>query len=812
MERNLSVLDSLGGGSVSYRECPFNQLFSIFQTITENLSDFDLILDALDECTDSENLEVILKELIQISARPSVRVILLSRHSESFALKLNQAVHLRITADLVSSDIRQFSEQRIASREKFRGIEKEVLSKISEKAGEMFLWVVMMLEYVDSASTRNGQLENLSKFPPKLMDSYETFMDFNARNLTPDQLEVRKEIFMLIVGAVRPLTVDEISAALASRDFKPIIDDNDFLLDPAEEISRVCWPLITISENLVQLIHASAKDFLLSSSDAVIRQSVRFSRAECNRFILKKCLTVLNQDVASWELSYSFFIQHNFKLLQDGLGNADSPPKLSNFYRYACLCWHSYLGPDTQDKEYVDAVKHFLAGSQFVTWAESVLFFQEWQDVGLLLMARASIMAWYQSNVAFRDSNWLACFFIQPYSLILESYRKDEDRPLMQYLVLHRLGTYHNMSVDDFNAMYDTRKETAYGFKRLLGDQHPLTLQAMTEFCIERLARLELREAENELEEMIEKQRKRPDADPYTLYYAQSYLGVVQLHRTKFEQSAKTQEEASQGLLGLLGKANREYSKARLFLAWALEAQGSLTNGFAILQQVWDIWTPLHSADSPLSMMVQISMAVIFKKLGNFHEAEEHMLKVLVNRKRIFGVDNPITFDTAMNLAFLYREMTQTDKAKEVLDSVGVYVDQLDFERYCQYHHAQALLFLDDGQHTKCAELLSEFLQRARKENRNISREQLWMRLALAQTAPVAGFDLDMDALFGGLTSPCSTDPKNVMCGGVIEHALSLAKENKIVESIKLLESQGLKWAEEEYFWIHSGGPFAAAF
>lgn len=213
-----------------------------------------------------------------------------------------------------------------------------------------------------------------------------------------------------------------------------------------------------------------------------------------------------------------------------------------------------------------------------------------------------------------------------------------------------------------------------------------------------------------------------------------------------------------------------------------------------------------------ISMMVQISMAVIFKKLGNFHEAEERIMKVLVNRKRIFGVDNPITFDTAMTLAFLYREMMQTDKAKEVLDSVRVYISQLELERYCQYHHAQALLFLDDGQHTKCAELLSKFLQRTRKENRNISREQLWMRLTFAQTAPVAGFDLDMDDLFSGLTSPCSTDPKNVTYGEVIEHALSLAKENKMVESIKLLELHGLKWAKEEHFWIHSGGPFAAAF
>lgn len=56
-ERNLSALDSLGRGSVSYKDCSFEKLLSIFQTVMENLSDFYLILDALDECTDSQNLE-----------------------------------------------------------------------------------------------------------------------------------------------------------------------------------------------------------------------------------------------------------------------------------------------------------------------------------------------------------------------------------------------------------------------------------------------------------------------------------------------------------------------------------------------------------------------------------------------------------------------------------------------------------------------------------------------------------------------------------------------------------------------------------
>lgn len=120
----------------------------------------------------------------------------------------------------------------------------------------------MMLDYLKNARSQNIQLQ---EFLTGLTEVSERLVCEASSSLDKGEFGRRLNIFLILVGASRPLTLEEVSVLLALRCLSGFVDDRGLFLDPKGEILRSCWPLVVVVEDFVQLIPISFKDFMNQS-------------------------------------------------------------------------------------------------------------------------------------------------------------------------------------------------------------------------------------------------------------------------------------------------------------------------------------------------------------------------------------------------------------------------------------------------------------------------------------------------------------------------------------------------------------------
>ena len=120
-----------------------------------------------------------------------------------------------------------------------------------------------MLGYLKRTRSQKIQLRRLQSFPIGLTEVYERLLSEVARSLDQEELVLRRQIFLLLVEASRPFTLDELAVFSALRCPDGFLDKTGLLLDPKGKVLRLCWPLAMVIDNSVQLSHMSVKEFLI---------------------------------------------------------------------------------------------------------------------------------------------------------------------------------------------------------------------------------------------------------------------------------------------------------------------------------------------------------------------------------------------------------------------------------------------------------------------------------------------------------------------------------------------------------------------
>ncbi|KXH67436.1 ankyrin repeat protein [Colletotrichum salicis] len=248
----------------------FSTLWSILLATMEDPQTKDVvwILDGLDECED-KSLDELIKALadfvqsrkkIPNKARPACKIILLSRHLNSIerrfelrpsigshdagAQSSEGCVNFRLSAEeesgSVAKDIAQFVASRISDLGRQSEISTEILHRIEKRlissADYTFLWVSLVMNIVKGAEVDGismGQIEAILA-TTKLEDVYEKLLSGRA-----SPLKTRK-VLLLILSAVRPLTVEELCGAVE-------VNQDYYQQQDTEESKRALAHLDTIS-------------------------------------------------------------------------------------------------------------------------------------------------------------------------------------------------------------------------------------------------------------------------------------------------------------------------------------------------------------------------------------------------------------------------------------------------------------------------------------------------------------------------------------------------------------------------------------
>lgn len=215
--------------------------------------------------------------------------------------------------EAISDDVSVVIKSDISNLE-YQGLPSEILADIQEqliaRADRTFLWVTLILqllkERVEAGASRRELNEILQS--RDIDDTYNQLLSGR-----PDAPRARK-VLNLVLAAHRPLTLDELSIALAiegedhrqwskrssSKSLTNFDNIEDELVFPYENhIKSLCGHFVRIIRNCVYLVHETARHFLLArgkippSDSGSVPWQGSFETSEAREILLSVCVTFL---------------------------------------------------------------------------------------------------------------------------------------------------------------------------------------------------------------------------------------------------------------------------------------------------------------------------------------------------------------------------------------------------------------------------------------------------------------------------------------------------------------------------------------
>ncbi|KAK6540808.1 hypothetical protein TWF694_008197 [Orbilia ellipsospora] len=282
------------------------------------------VLDALDECRSDERKRFMqqLNKLYSTRTRSdfNLKFLLTSRPYRDIVngfqpLKFQGSSFIHLSgenkeeAEEIAEEIGIFIEARVNDIGVKLGLTFEernvLLVKCKEIPNRTYLWVHLTLELIedDINISKNRIIEITSRLPKTLDEAYNKIL---SKSDNPDT----KKLLHIVVAAARPLTLSEMSLALALEDNHQSYKSLDL---PPEKRARkyvrdLCGLFVTIVESRIYLLHQTAKEFLVRNEQSLpdrVHQDIPWKHSlqlrDSHRILANICIRqLLLEEIVSW--------------------------------------------------------------------------------------------------------------------------------------------------------------------------------------------------------------------------------------------------------------------------------------------------------------------------------------------------------------------------------------------------------------------------------------------------------------------------------------------------------------------------------
>ncbi|KAI9740332.1 MAG: hypothetical protein M1834_004911 [Cirrosporium novae-zelandiae] len=259
----------------------FNVLWDIFIAcvLDDGAGEIICIIDALDECPEVDRKDFI-KSVTKFFNGTNVedtklKFILTSRPYSSterdfFQVPSIEQIRIRAEDEFIhtKSDIERIVKVRVGELAALKHLPEEaesyLIKTLCQNAGNNFLWVTMILDMIEQSPrmSRRAIERILSSTPAKFHEIYEEILSKST-----DLIEA-KRLLHIVVGALRPLTLDEVNIALNIRNDDRSIEGIDLEPSIRETIKNLRGLFLRIIDNTVYFVHQTAREFLIASNAA----------------------------------------------------------------------------------------------------------------------------------------------------------------------------------------------------------------------------------------------------------------------------------------------------------------------------------------------------------------------------------------------------------------------------------------------------------------------------------------------------------------------------------------------------------------
>ncbi len=179
----------------------FSPLWTIFANNVKCISPALIVLDALDECQDSEQLIQGFKSLLLSDL---IKVIATSRKEAHLFTKFRNNLSLEITAEDINSDIVAYVEAKVlgSPRLSHSMVRDLVITRLSTGHSGMFLWVYLMLKELKSCFSATQVQGVLANLPKGLDVIYKSILQRLRDNLPAASFDLCRKVLTWVISAL----------------------------------------------------------------------------------------------------------------------------------------------------------------------------------------------------------------------------------------------------------------------------------------------------------------------------------------------------------------------------------------------------------------------------------------------------------------------------------------------------------------------------------------------------------------------------------------------------------------------------------
>lgn len=250
---------------------PTDELFEVLRHMLQSLQRTYIIIDALDECADQEELFDII-ETVRSWNMESLCILVSSRDEPSIrnALDLgrDQEVHLQNSAvdkDITLSIAETFGKD--PKLQEWSDMFPEIEASLTKGAKGMFRWVECQFQTLRGCPSRAEVRRALNELPENLDKTYERIL----RRVPRKYCDYTLRVLQWLCIADEPVKVDHMMTAFAANIGDDPRIDLDSQFNSSEKVLGLCPGFIVtifpqeMSRPCFQIAHYSVKEYLLSN-------------------------------------------------------------------------------------------------------------------------------------------------------------------------------------------------------------------------------------------------------------------------------------------------------------------------------------------------------------------------------------------------------------------------------------------------------------------------------------------------------------------------------------------------------------------
>ncbi|KAG9041303.1 hypothetical protein FS842_002606, partial [Serendipita sp. 407] len=258
-----------------------------------------IVIDALDECREDTSelegrTELFHPVMSMINSPNKIKIFLSSRkgyHDIDHRLGGYANISMddpRNTEDIpyfIEYEVKKLVEDKASLWKNDQRLEEDIIQALKEKAGGMFRWVVLQIDYLREPTLPRTVRRRLKQLPEKLSDLHDEIYE-RISKMGESELDIAKATLSWLLCAQRRLSSSELLAAVSTNADESVT---------AEQVVQICRNFVVLgASDSFEFAHLSVREYLETRSE--------YKDGQPDVLVAKKCLDLFESDTLTGTL------------------------------------------------------------------------------------------------------------------------------------------------------------------------------------------------------------------------------------------------------------------------------------------------------------------------------------------------------------------------------------------------------------------------------------------------------------------------------------------------------------------------------